>query len=217
MEDNGPNSGLNSAADFDTMRTEKQETLLRWIRTHLFPDTNKHPMTSYGLKHLFEEAPGGFYITNGEFKGAALVAGFKPLDPTALNWSYRLRSYEPSSRGVRLTHGPCIYFIYAENAHLIKIGIANDVRKRFQQLQQATGDTLHLLHARPGSREEEAIWHTQCARYRTRGEWFKPNMWLITRLRIEAGQRIFEPHPRLRNFCLDDNPRLPERDRELQP
>jgi hypothetical protein len=35
--------------------------------------------SSYALKHYFEVADDGFYITNGQFKGAMLEAGFEPL------------------------------------------------------------------------------------------------------------------------------------------
>ena len=89
-EETGPNSGLNSAAEFDRMKPEQKEALLGWIKDTLTTARRRHPMTSYGLKHVFEKD--GFYITNGQFKGAMLAAGHAPVDPDALNWSFRVKA-----------------------------------------------------------------------------------------------------------------------------
>ena len=54
--------------------------------------------TSYGLKHVFgrryrKVLSGTFessYVTNGQFKGAMLKAGFDVKDKTQLNWHFNV-------------------------------------------------------------------------------------------------------------------------------
>lgn len=56
-----------------------------------------HNWSSYGLKHLFEdEEPGGFYVYNGQFKGAMLIAGFIPEAADELNWIYCISQRSPA-------------------------------------------------------------------------------------------------------------------------
>lgn len=45
--------------------------------------------SSYGLKHLFEGAESGFYVTNGQFKMAMLFADIPPDDPRKMNWTWK--------------------------------------------------------------------------------------------------------------------------------
>ena len=53
--------------------------------------------SSYGLKHLFEnETPSSFYVSNGQFKGAMLIAGFLPVATETLNWVYRISQKSPA-------------------------------------------------------------------------------------------------------------------------
>ncbi|MDP9476457.1 MAG: hypothetical protein M3R38_12375 [Actinomycetota bacterium] len=46
------------------------------------------PSDSYTMKHDFETA-GGFYVTNGQFKGAMLAAGYQPAKRGEQNWRFR--------------------------------------------------------------------------------------------------------------------------------
>lgn len=56
-----------------------------------------HNWTSYGLKHLFEnEATSSFYVSNGQFKGAMLIAGFFPVAAETVNWVYRISQKSPA-------------------------------------------------------------------------------------------------------------------------
>lgn len=62
-----------------------------WIKENLEPAAK--PLmryTSYGLKHMLEKDT-GIYLTNNEFKDAMLLAGYRPVDENALNWSYSAR------------------------------------------------------------------------------------------------------------------------------
>ena len=46
--------------------------------------------TSYGIKHDFEFAT-RLYVSNGQFKGAMLTAGYVPVNPGEQNWRFRIR------------------------------------------------------------------------------------------------------------------------------
>ncbi|MFR0500044.1 hypothetical protein ACLUYL_07480 [Limosilactobacillus reuteri subsp. suis] len=49
------------------------------------------------MKHLFEdEESGGFYVYNGQFKGAMLIAGFIPKAADELNWIYCISQRSPA-------------------------------------------------------------------------------------------------------------------------
>ena len=73
------------------LSAERQAVLLDWIREVLTPAPSVFRRNSYTMKHDFEREPEGFYITNGMFKGAMLVAGYRPTDPQALNWRFRVK------------------------------------------------------------------------------------------------------------------------------
>lgn len=56
-----------------------------------------HNWSSYGLKHFFEnEEPNSFYVLNGQFKGAMLIAGFFPVATETLNWFYCISQKSPA-------------------------------------------------------------------------------------------------------------------------
>lgn len=65
--------------------------LYRWCVDNFIPTKyiNRHH-SSYELKHIFEDAPQGFYITNGCLKGAMLAAGFTPRGPDVQNPFYNI-------------------------------------------------------------------------------------------------------------------------------
>lgn len=69
----------------------KQKTLLNWIKRSFEPakQVNRYH-TSYGLKHIFDATPDGFYVTNNQFKDAMLLCGFEPHDKAEKNWHYRI-------------------------------------------------------------------------------------------------------------------------------
>ncbi len=81
----------NSPEDFYNLGIEQREILTNWIRVNLKPikSVNRNH-SSYGLKHYFEndKENNGFYITNGQFKGAMLECGFKPCKEMELNWYF---------------------------------------------------------------------------------------------------------------------------------
>jgi hypothetical protein len=80
-----------SPKEFDLLPPLKRELLLRWIDLVLYPAaTVWRDATSYGLKHAAEDDL-GFYISNGQFKGAMLEAGYEPADAWEQNWMFRVR------------------------------------------------------------------------------------------------------------------------------
>lgn len=65
--------------------------LIGWIGGALVPPQRVFHCTSYGIKHDFEQERDGFYVKNGAFKGAMLVAGLRPVDANELNWRFRVK------------------------------------------------------------------------------------------------------------------------------
>lgn len=79
---------MDDPAAFARLSPAQQACLLAWCAYALRPARRASPWSSYGVKHVYS-AGSGIYITNGEFKGAMLAAGYRPIDPTARNWRFR--------------------------------------------------------------------------------------------------------------------------------
>ncbi|MDY7224680.1 hypothetical protein [Halalkalibacterium halodurans] len=80
----------NQPEAFDFLTPGEQRHLTDWIKAHFKPiKTINERHTSYGLKHRFENH-GGFYISNGAFKGAMLKCDFKVKDKNDLNWKFNI-------------------------------------------------------------------------------------------------------------------------------
>ncbi len=77
---------------FDNLSVDQQNELLEWIKQNLVPIKSfnlKHD--SYGLKHLVRFRDGKRpYLTNGQFKGAMLRAGYRVQDMNAQNWKFNI-------------------------------------------------------------------------------------------------------------------------------
>ena len=84
---------------YDKLTSEQKAILCGWIDCNLLPRrTVNRNYSSYGLKHLFEESALGFYITNGQFKGAMLECGFDPYDEDDKNWCFGISEKSPAFR-----------------------------------------------------------------------------------------------------------------------
>jgi hypothetical protein len=93
------NTSVNDPTSFENLSVPEQQTLLSWINSNLTKkDTFNHRHSSYGLKSLFESSETGFYVTNGTFKGAMLVCGFRVKDTSAINWKFNISN--ASVRGI---------------------------------------------------------------------------------------------------------------------
>lgn len=79
---------VDSPLAFLELSKEEQKTLVNWCKRLEKVGTQNRHVTSYGLKHKFEWDH--FYINNGQFKGAMLIAGFTPGDVSQLNWTFNI-------------------------------------------------------------------------------------------------------------------------------
>jgi len=68
---------INSPERFHELPADEQDAIRAWIRENVV--RQREPLSSYSLKHIAEKAL-GFYVGNGEIKGAMLEAGYTPLD-----------------------------------------------------------------------------------------------------------------------------------------
>lgn len=98
----------NIASDYDRLTKHEKAILQEWINSsfELSKAIGPRPVrgslrhllgfgipTSYTLKHWFEDSKKGFYITNGQFKGAMLAIGHQPTENTRsrLNWRFKIK------------------------------------------------------------------------------------------------------------------------------
>ncbi len=93
----------NRPDDFNALNDAQQQAVLAWIEKTFESASSIRscPGSSYGLKHWFGNEgtckqswwhnPDGFYITNGQFKGAMLVAGYKPNHEDVCNPRYKVK------------------------------------------------------------------------------------------------------------------------------
>jgi hypothetical protein len=96
---------INSPTEFKRLADTQQQTVIEWIYSNLdkIKGINKN-QSSYGLKHLFEDdkGQGGFYTTNGQFKGALLECGFYTDDISNINWYFNISQKSITSIRKRL-------------------------------------------------------------------------------------------------------------------
>lgn len=98
-----------------------------------------------------------------------------------------------------------IYFIRAGAQGPVKIGYtANDVRGRFNIIQVAHYETLHLLGCMPGDPETEVALHERFSSYRIRGEWFRPCPELLALIAAKAGEQQKPPPAVLEPVDIND-------------
>ncbi len=82
---------IDQPEEFKALSIKEQIVLVNWVRTHLTPrKTINKSYSSYGLKHYFEKDKqhGGFYVTNGTFKGAMLFCDYVPDSWNDTNWCF---------------------------------------------------------------------------------------------------------------------------------
>ena len=67
-----------------------QSFVLKWCKEYFIPTkTFNEKYTSYGLKHILQDQ-NNTYLTNGQFKGAMVLSGFKVKDIEELNWVFNI-------------------------------------------------------------------------------------------------------------------------------
>ena len=67
---------------YSLLTPEEQAILCSWIKENFF-------------KHVFENSPNGFYISNGMFKQAMKVCGFKVKNESETNWTFNISRKSP--------------------------------------------------------------------------------------------------------------------------
>lgn len=87
-----------------------------------------------------------------------------------------------------------VYFIQSATGH-VKIGCAENPKKRLANLQTAWPHPLNLLRTEPGGSKEEADYHLQFAELRVGGEWFECRGSLANVLGVEA-RHVQEANPK---------------------
>lgn len=83
---------------FYDLEKSKQNALLDWCNDLKKISSINLNHTSYGLKHIFEYSENGFYILNGQLKGAMILTGFEVKDTNVLNWNFNVSELSVNSK-----------------------------------------------------------------------------------------------------------------------
>ena len=75
-----------SIYDTDMSELDRSRTQ-QWIKENISPSDKRCRLSSYFLKHVLENDI-ALYTTNGGFKGGMVAAGYQPIDPHAVNWTF---------------------------------------------------------------------------------------------------------------------------------
>lgn len=82
------------------LNEREHAVLIDWIKQNLLPrETFNDVKTSYGLKHIFERSPSGFYVDNDCFKSAMVECGFRVKNEAEVNWVFNISQKSPALRG----------------------------------------------------------------------------------------------------------------------
>jgi hypothetical protein len=115
-------------------------------------------------------------------------------EPTLLKRARAQRQIEASEKGY-------VYAAFAERKEQVKIGHSMDPLRRIRQLQTANGEELQLISVFVGDKKAEDNLLHEFSYYRIRGEWFRGDARLISRLK-----KLHDPGIKL-------NPEAPRADR----
>jgi hypothetical protein len=74
--------------EYHTLMADSRAELLLWIWRNLKP-TKVKVCPSLPTASSMTSRDGGFYVSNGAFKGAMLEAGYEPVDLRERNWRFR--------------------------------------------------------------------------------------------------------------------------------
>lgn len=84
---------------FSDLEEDEQEIVKKWFFDNFEESKGYYCRcqisNSYGWKHRFEELIGR-YVSNNQAKDAFLSWGFKPKDPNALNWIFKVKQKDRS-------------------------------------------------------------------------------------------------------------------------
>ena len=80
----------------------------------------------------------------------------------------------------------CVYFLQQDKGDPIKIGKAQNIEKRFSDIQNMLPVRLRVLATIPGGFELEGQLHKRFAASRLHGEWFRPTPGLLALIQEHA-------------------------------
>ena len=105
---NNKEQDINSPEDYKTLTPEEQTTVADWIDENIQPFCGKDKcnLSSYILKDMMRVQT-GLYLTNGQFKGAMLLAGYQ-RESGETNWTFRIALCRRSKIPSKITHISCI-------------------------------------------------------------------------------------------------------------
>lgn len=85
----------NHPLEFLDLPEEKQQRLMDWCsKLGRVKTIQQDAPSSYGLKHGFERSERGFYITNGQLKGAMILLGYDADYLWHINWLFNISKRE---------------------------------------------------------------------------------------------------------------------------
>ncbi len=86
---------------YDTLAQPEKEALQYWIE-HAIKSATKvdDEYSSYGLKREYERET-NLYVSNAQFKGAMLVAGYQPIKAGEQNWHFAIQPAHEERRTSR--------------------------------------------------------------------------------------------------------------------
>ena len=110
------------------------------------------------------------------------TGGDKPTEDQLAPYLVRVISAEYETLKGKVANRQ-IYFVQAETGQ-IKIGIANNVAKRFSNLRGSSPVALKLLLTVPGGINAECELHHQFREHRLHGEWFRPHPDILEKIAL---------------------------------
>lgn len=99
---------------YDTLSLAEKNALSYWIEHAVQASTKvDEGYSSYGLKHEYERET-KLYVSNAQFKGAMLVAGYLPTKKSEQSWHFLIQPAHAdhhSSRHNQKVHEPIYYSV----------------------------------------------------------------------------------------------------------
>lgn len=99
---------IDNPCRYERLGEEEKAEVQEWIAQSIKKSKTVGRGDSYTIKHDFERTR-GFHVTNGEFKGAMLAAGHRPVDPAETNWRFKIAPIDRRRRRGGDSYGVAAY------------------------------------------------------------------------------------------------------------
>jgi hypothetical protein len=155
------------------LSTSQNPKILDFYKKHIiktfYYDTYGREQTKYLLtREGFSLIALGFTGEKAELFKIKYIEAFEEMYE-------KLRGYALATYLGRTENKQLVYVIKNSITGLIKIGITNNLKRRLNQLECATGCELEVVFCSPvsdNSKDLEKYLHTRFSDFRCRGEWF---------------------------------------------